>query len=49
MLRVKHARGSGDTIDTPGLRALVASADVLVSEVMNKAAIDETECAFMPG
>jgi ribonuclease Z len=37
---------SGDTIDTPGLRALAASADVLVSEVMNKALIDEFECAF---
>ncbi len=37
---------SGDTIDTPGLRALAARADVLVSEVMNKAIVDETECAF---
>ncbi len=37
---------SGDTIDTPGLRALAADADVLVSEVMNKAIVDETECAF---
>jgi|JI10StandDraft_1071094.scaffolds.fasta_scaffold79425_3 ribonuclease Z len=37
---------SGDTIDTPGLRALAASADVLVSEVMNKAVIGEFECAF---
>ena len=37
---------SGDTIDTPGLRALATDADVLVSEVMNKAIVDETECAF---
>lgn len=37
---------SGDTIDTPGLRALAAGADVLVSEVMNKSIVDETECAF---
>ncbi len=37
---------SGDTIDTPGLRALAAGADILVSEVMNKAIVDETECAF---
>ena len=28
------------------LRALAARADVLVSEVMNKAIVDETECAF---
>ena len=37
---------SGDTIDTPGLRALAAGADVLVSEVMNKSVIDEFECAL---
>jgi len=37
---------SGDTIDTPGLRALAASADILVSEVMNKAIVDEFECVF---
>lgn len=37
---------SGDTIDTPGLHALAANADVLVSEVMNKSAVEDTECAF---
>ncbi len=37
---------SGDTIDTPGLRALAAGADVLVSDVMNKAFVSEAECAF---
>jgi len=37
---------SGDTIDTPGLRALAAGADVLVSDVMNKAFVTEAECAF---
>lgn len=37
---------SGDTIDTPGLRALAANADVFVSEVMNKSVVDEGECAF---
>lgn len=37
---------SGDTIDTPGLRALAAGADVLVSEVMNKSVVDEFECAL---
>ena len=37
---------SGDTIDTPGLRALAENADILVSEVMNKSIVDETECAF---
>ena len=37
---------SGDTIDTQGLRALAANADVLVSDVMNKTIVDETECAF---
>jgi ribonuclease Z len=48
--RIKYAGKvvaiSGDTIDTPAARALAASADVLVSEVMNKAVIDEFECAF---
>jgi ribonuclease BN (tRNA processing enzyme) len=34
------------TIDTPGLRALAAGADVLVSDVMNKAFVAEAECAF---
>jgi len=37
---------SGDTIDTPGLRALSEGVDILVSEVMNKSVVDETECAF---
>lgn len=37
---------SGDTIDTDGLRALSANADVLVAEVMNKSFIEDTECAF---
>ncbi len=37
---------SGDTIDTAGLRALSANADVLVSDVMNKSLVEETECAF---
>lgn len=37
---------SGDTIDTPGLRALAANADVLVSEVMNKSVVSDAECAF---
>jgi ribonuclease Z len=37
---------SGDTIDTAGLRALSANADVLVAEVMNKSFVEETECAF---
>ena len=37
---------SGDTSDTPGLRALAANADVLVAEVMNKSFIEQTECAF---
>ena len=37
---------SGDTIDTAGLRALSAGADVLVSEVMNKSFVEEAECAF---
>ncbi len=37
---------SGDTIDTPGLRALAANADVLVADVMNKAFVNEAECAF---
>ncbi len=37
---------SGDTIDTPGLHALAANADVFVSEVMNKGAVDDMECAF---
>jgi ribonuclease Z len=37
---------SGDTVDTPGLRALAANADVLVSEVMNKAIVSDTECAI---
>jgi ribonuclease Z len=37
---------SGDTIDTPGLRALAANADVLVSEVMNKSIVSDAECAF---
>jgi ribonuclease Z len=37
---------SGYTVDTPGLRALAANADVLVSEVINKADLEETECAF---
>ena len=42
---------SGDTIDTAGLRALSANADVLVSDVMNKSLVEETECAFgrIPG
>lgn len=37
---------SGDTIDKPGLHALAANADVFVSEVMNKGAVDDMECAF---
>ncbi len=37
---------SGDTIDTAGFRALSANADVLVSEVINKSFVEETECAF---
>ena len=37
---------SGDTIDTPGLHALAANADVFVSEVMNKGAVEDMECAF---
>lgn len=37
---------SGDTIDTPGLAALATNADILVSEVMNKAAVEDFECAF---
>ena len=37
---------SGDTIDTAGLRALSANADVLVSDVMNKSLVGETECAL---
>ncbi|MCR9104136.1 MAG: MBL fold metallo-hydrolase [Gammaproteobacteria bacterium] len=37
---------SGDTVDTPGLRALAANADVFVSEVMNKSAVEDMECAF---
>ncbi len=37
---------SGDTIATEGLTNLARDADVLVSEVMNKAWIEETECAL---
>lgn len=37
---------SGDTIDTAGLRALSANADVLVSEVMNKSFVGDAECAL---
>lgn len=37
---------SGDTIDTAGLVNASAGADVLVSEVMNKSLIEETECAL---
>lgn len=37
---------SGDTIDTDGLRAAAAAADVLVSEVMNKPLVEDIECAF---
>lgn len=37
---------SGDTIDTPGLRALAAGADVLVSEVMDRGLILDAACAF---
>ena len=37
---------SGDTIDTPGLQNASAGADVLVSEVMNKSVVEETECAL---
>ncbi len=37
---------SGDTVDTPALRTLASNADVLVSEVMNKAIISDFECAF---
>jgi ribonuclease Z len=42
-----HSVGiSGDTIDTPGLRALADSADVLVSEVMDKGFVLDTSCLF---
>lgn len=37
---------SGDTIETSGLRALSANADVLVSEVMNKSFVEQSECAL---
>lgn len=37
---------SGDSIDTAGLRSLAEGADVLVSEVMNKNAVESFECAF---
>ncbi len=37
---------SGDTIDTAGLRALAANADVLVTDAMNKSLVEDTECAF---
>lgn len=37
---------SGDTLDTPGFRALAAGADVLVSEVMNTDFALDTACAF---
>jgi len=37
---------SGDTTDTASLRAMSAGADVLVSEVMNKAFAGHAECAL---
>ncbi|MBT8164825.1 MAG: MBL fold metallo-hydrolase [Acidimicrobiia bacterium] len=37
---------SGDTIATPGFRALAAGVDVLVSDVMDKAFMLDTSCAF---
>ena len=37
---------SGDTIATPGLRALAAGTDVLVSDVMDKGFTLDTSCAL---
>jgi ribonuclease Z len=37
---------SGDTIDTPGLRALASGANVLVAEVMDKHFVLDTSCAL---
>lgn len=37
---------SGDTVDTEGLRNLARGADVLVSEVMDRAFMLDTACAF---
>ena len=37
---------SGDTSATEGLTNLAQNADILVSDVMNKALIEETECAL---
>ncbi len=37
---------SGDTIDTPGLRALARQADVLVAEVLQRDLTVALECAF---
>ena len=37
---------TGDTIDTPGLAALAAGADILVSDVLNPVFTEDFECAF---
>jgi ribonuclease Z len=37
---------SGDTVDTTGLAALASGADILVSDVLNRAITEDFECAF---